>query len=399
MAPSPLFLLGRFLSQFAARLGDFLFPLVIYRQSGSLSLSGLALAIEWLPRIVGLPLCGALADRFRAGRLFAIADLARALLAFVPFLFPDVPVLLATSAAFGFLSALSQVTLERTVATSGKVLARAQMSLEAINNLAFILGSAAAAWLVSCLDLRALFVVLAALFACPAPCLWRAGLAHPAAPRSPFSPARDASAALSILKHKTRLRQIVICGFLLAIASGIVTSTGPAMITTEFALPGAAFAQVQMWAAAATVLAVLLSRHVPGAAARTQWIGLATIAAGLFLAASAWSFPLWVLGYAIFFAGIMLFSIHLRCERVAHIPPKHLGKTLGIIMVLTAAGLPVGGLLVAYLADTLPVRGVTWLAWPAFAGALFLSLFIRSSNKPRTVMDSNGQAGSNVNEI
>lgn len=373
-----LFLLGRFFSQFAARLGDFLFPLAIYKQSGSLSLSGFALAVEWLPRVIGLPFCGAFADRFRGGWLFAIADILRAILAVVPFFFLQLSTLLAVSAAFGFLSALSQVTQERVVAASGTSLPHTQMSLEAINNLAFILGSAGAGFLVAYMELHTLFLVVAGLFICPIPFLWGIG-ANEAHSLSRFSLSSDASIAFSILLRAPRLRHIVLCGFLLSVVSGIVTSTGPAMVNGVFALSNTAFAQAQMWAAVATILAVLLNRHVPGASDRTRWIGLGALAVGLLLTVVAWSFPVWVLGYGVFFAGIVLFSIYLRCERIAYIPSEHFGKALGVIMVLTAAGLPLGGMLVGCFAHVLPVRGVTVLAWPIFGAALLWSGTFRAA--------------------
>ncbi|UXU85560.1 MFS transporter [Burkholderia sp. S-53] len=364
------FLFGRFLSQLATRIGDFVFPLAIYKQSGSLSLSGLALAVEWLPRVVGLPLCGSLADRFRGGRLLAIADALRGALAVVPFLYWDIDVLLAVSAVFGFLSALSQVTLERVVAASGHPLPRTQMALEAINNLAFIFGSAIAASLVAYMNLNILFIVLAGLFVFPIPFAWRIGEPGHA---SRFSLRSDVAIAFSILARTPRLRRIVTCGFLLACVAGIVTSTGPAMVSGVFGLTNASFAHVQMYAAVATFIAILLNRYVRSAAPRVHWFGLAALGVGLLLLVTAPIYALWTLGYGVFFAGVVLFSIYLRCERVAYIPSEHYGKALGVIMVLTAAGLPVGGILVGCFANLLSTRGVIAMACPVFALALAAS--------------------------
>jgi MFS family permease len=361
------FFFGRFLSQLATRIADFLFPLAIYKQSGSLSLSGLALALEWLPRVVGLPICGFFADRFRGGRLLSAADALRAALAIVPFFYWDVYALLGVSAVFGFLSALSQVTLERVAASSGHPLPRMQMSLEAVNNLAFILGSAIAASLAAYMQLNTLFVVLVVLFAIPIPFAWQVGERGSA---SPFSLANDVSIALSIFARAPRLRRIVLCGFLIGVVAGIVMSTGPAMVSSVFRLPNTAFAHVQMYAAIATFAAILANRYVKGAAPRIQWIGLVMLGVGLVVLVTATHYPLWVAGYGVFFAGITLFSIHLRCERVAYIPPEHYGKALGVIMVLTATGLPAGGLVVGCLADVLSVRGVTAIACPVFALAV-----------------------------
>jgi MFS family permease len=376
MSPRTLstFFLGRFLSQLASRIGDFVFPLAIYKQSGSLSLSGLALAIEWLPRVIGLPICGFLADRFRGGRLLSIADALRAGLAIVPFFYWNVYSLLGVSVVFGFLSALSQVTLERVVASSENPLPRMQMALEAVNNLAFILGSAIAALLVAYMELSTLFIVLVGMFVIPIPFAWKIGVAGG---ESRFSLAHDVSIAISILARAPQLRRIVLCGFLLSGVAGIVMSTGPAMVSSVFGLPDTAFAHVQMYAAIATVIAILLNQYVRGAASRIQWVGLITLGAGLFIVVTATRYPLWVAGYGVFFAGIVLFSIYLRCERVAYIPREHYGKALGVIMVLTAAGLPCGGALVACFANVLSARGVTAMACPVFALALASSGLFR----------------------
>lgn len=370
----PNFLLGRLLSQLATRVADFVFPLAIYKQSGSLSLSGLALAIEWLPRVVGLPICGFWADRFRGGRLLSIADALRCALAVIPFLYWNLYVLFGVSAAFGFLAALSQVTLERVVASAGNPLPRMQMALESVNNLSFIVGSAIAALLVGYMPLSFLFVVLIPLFAVPIPFAWRVGEAGAV---SRFSLTHDVSVAFSILARTPQLRRIVLCGFLLAIIAGVVTSTGPAMITSVFEMPSTAFAHVQMYGAISTFAAILLNRYINSAASRIHWIGLFMIGAGLLVLVTAQHYPLWVTGYSVFFAGIVLFSIHLRCERVAHIPSEHYGKALGVIMVVTAAGLPAGGLLVSCIANVLSPRGVTLTACPGFVLALASSGLIR----------------------
>ncbi len=150
-------------------------------------------------------------------------------------------------------------------------------------------------------------------------------------------------------------------------------STGPAMVSSVFGLPNASFAQVQMYAAVATFVAILLNRYVRGAAPRVHWIGLAALGVGLLLLVSAPIYALWTLGYGVFFAGVVLFSIHLRCERVAYIPPEHYGKALGVIMVLSAAGLPLGGLLVGCFANVLSARSVSAMACPVFALALAVS--------------------------
>ena len=364
------FFLGRFLSQLASRLADFLFPLAIYLHSGSLALSGFALAIEWLPRVLGSPLCGALADRYRGGRLLVFADVARALLGIVPFFSMEIATLLCVSAVFGFLSALSQLTLERVVASSEGSIQRTQLTLEIINNLAFVLGSAVASVLIIYLNLNTVFLAISAIFLCSMPCVWNVGQRATCCSR--FSLLSDVSLALSLLSSRRALRRVIASGFLISIVFGIVTSTGPAMVMGTFELGKKAFGHAQVGAALATVIIVLTSQLIPGIALQRHKIGFMAIAVGLAGVVISPTFAIWMTSYAIFSAGIAMFLIYLRCARIALIPVEHFGKALGVIMVLTIAGLPIGGLLVAALASLLPTRAVIALAVPLFAAAVFV---------------------------
>lgn len=294
----------------------------------------------------------------------AFADAARALLLVLPFLYASLEVLLIVSALFGFLSALSQVTLERVVVASGQPMARTQMTLEAMNNIAFILGSAMAAGLVAYIALHTMFIVLVVFFVLPIAFTWGIGEAGRA---SVFSFKSDVAIAFTILASQPRLRQIVMTGFMFAVTVGVVMSTGPAMVIHVFDQGNEAFAYVQMYAALATLVAILFNRFIPGLSSYIQWVGVSCLGLGLLLLITTPLFLMWILGYSLFFAGIALFSIHLRCERILYIPAEHYGKALGVIMLLTAMGMPFGGLCVGYFADWISTRQVLGIACFIFA--------------------------------
>lgn len=72
---------------------------------------------------------------------------------------------------------------------------------------------------------------------------------------------RHKPVTMLILARTPRLQRIVICGFLLSCAAGIVMSTGPAMVSSAFGLSNASFAHAQMHTAVATFVAMALKRR------------------------------------------------------------------------------------------------------------------------------------------
>lgn len=64
----------------ATQTATYAIPLLILVTTGSTALTGVALLLEWLPRLVAFTLGGPLVDRFRADRVFRTAALARTLL-------------------------------------------------------------------------------------------------------------------------------------------------------------------------------------------------------------------------------------------------------------------------------------------------------------------------------
>ncbi|MFC7484824.1 hypothetical protein ACFQX7_39005 [Luedemannella flava] len=78
------FVAGRGLAALADQFLLFAIPLLVYKTTGSVAASGLVFLIEWLPRVLFVPVAGVLADRIDGYKLYVGADSVRALLAMGP---------------------------------------------------------------------------------------------------------------------------------------------------------------------------------------------------------------------------------------------------------------------------------------------------------------------------
>src|SRR5438309_11999987 len=61
----------------ANQLLQFAVPVLMYRTTGSVAWSGVALFVEWTPRLVALPLAGSLVDRVHIRRVYLASDVLR----------------------------------------------------------------------------------------------------------------------------------------------------------------------------------------------------------------------------------------------------------------------------------------------------------------------------------
>ncbi|WP_158999668.1 MFS transporter [Pigmentibacter ruber] len=70
-----------FLIRFFSSLGDqslvYGIPILVYQKTGSISASGFAFAIEWIPRLVAMPFSGVATDFFGPKKMLILADFSR----------------------------------------------------------------------------------------------------------------------------------------------------------------------------------------------------------------------------------------------------------------------------------------------------------------------------------
>ncbi|WP_079189023.1 MFS transporter [Streptomyces kebangsaanensis] len=333
-------------------------PLLVLATTGSATLTGLAFALEWLPRIAAFTVAGTLVDRFGTARIFRAACLARALIVLaaagaltnfeVRTLAATVTVMLL-AASTGVLTEFSYVAAETAGGeASRKTGARAhrvQSTLIAIDQTATLAGPAVSGLLLEhggpavMLGTLASFSVLAAALR----------------PRERPEPTSAAAAKRGLWTGWATLRSLPVLAWLVG---GLVISNGaiallqaavPVVVVTELNHSSADAGLIWSAAAVASLLAISASRL-----AIDRWglwpvgVAAAAVAAGATLAvAHADTYRGYLVLIAILMAGEGGLTVVLRTVRSHLIPPDVFGSTLAVTILLLLLPYPAAGLLVA----------------------------------------------------
>nr|WP_203603455.1 MFS transporter [Streptomyces coelicoflavus] len=334
-------------------------PLLVLAATGSAAWTGLAFALQWLPRIGAFTVAGTLTDRFGTARLFRAATLARAvvtLLAAGALAMADARSTVATvtvlllAAVTGALTECSYVAAETAGGAASRAAGaqahRVQSTLITIDQTATLAGPAAAGLLIEHGGPAAMLTTLA-LFSLLAAAL---GPRHDTAPVD-----RDTQRGLGA--GWTTLRSLPALAWLVG---GLIVSNGavallqaavPVIVVTDLDHSSADAGLIWSAAAVTSLLAVTASRW-----AIDRW-GLwpagataATVAAGATLAvAHADTYRGYFLLIAVLMAGEGGLAVVLRTVRSHVIPADVFGSTLAVTILLLLLPYPAAGLLVAAL--------------------------------------------------
>jgi hypothetical protein len=327
-------------------------PLLVLATTGSAALTGLAFALEWLPRIGAFTVAGTIVDRYGTTRVFRAACLTRALVVLIAagaLAALEAQTLTATvtvmvlAASTGVLTEFSYVAAEtaggEASRKAGADAHRVQSVLLGIDQTATLAGPLAAGLL---LEWGGPAGMLSTLAGCSL-------LAAALAPRS-----RPALSGVAIAdtgglrKGWTTLRSLPALAWLVG---GLVVSNC-AIGLLQAAMPVISSADAGLvWSAAAvaSLLAIAAARR-----AIDRW-GLwptgavaATVAACATLAvAQADTYRGYILLIAVLMAGEGGLTVVLRTLRSHLIPPDVFGSTLSLTILLLLLPFPAAGLLVA----------------------------------------------------
>ena len=160
------FLSYRLFTMLAGEMVQAAIPLLIYQKTGSITWSGLAYTITWLPRVLFQPMMGALVDAMPAKMPFWLTDFARAAVTLFLF-FLDDPIFLALGGAiFGLFTGMAFIAVERAVSHSlgMKRSPDIQSKLQFAEQTAIIFGPLLATTLVSASAGRFVFVTASIVF-------------------------------------------------------------------------------------------------------------------------------------------------------------------------------------------------------------------------------------------
>jgi MFS family permease len=365
------FLVARFLSLLADQIALLAIPIAVYVITKDVSWSGIALLIQWLPRVIFLPLLGDLVDRFNLRRQYGAIDLARAVLALSLLVVDDLLVTMVVAGLLSLLNGYAFLILEYTVANrfDAAALSRNQSLLQTVENLSRVLGPAIAGVTLGFADLGWTMLLCSLLFACA---FGMTLIAFPtgSAPR-PHGVSRGDKRlrqALGYLWHVRPLRRLTGLTLGVNFVDGALMATLPAIVITKLDKTEAMIGYLNSIAAIAVIATMFVLSQVVDRL-RVEVLGygaLVASAAAVALMAVAPTIGAFAPVFVIYFVARSVFVLFLRTERVRHIPSENLGIVLGTLIAVILSSIPLSGLMVtwagAYLSVTTLLFGAIALA-------------------------------------
>ncbi|MCG7210199.1 MULTISPECIES: MFS transporter [Streptomyces] len=378
----------------AFSMATYAMPLLVLAITGSSSLTGLAFALEWTPRIAAFVVAGKAVDRCGAAIVLFIASLARATvvavaavaLLMLPRGTAETAVVLVLAAVTGTLSQFSFVANEAV----GAVVTRRdearshgiQAVLVGIDQSATVLGPllagllllAGPGWMLGCLGAVSSVAAVLGLQTPPTPL--RATRADTAGKDGAL---RLGLRTLLTLPALGRLVAGLACSNL---ALGLLQSASPVIVVDTFGRSSADVGALWSAAAVATLLAITCCRF---ALRRLDLWGVGMVSATLASAAClavphAPSYLSYTVLVAIFMAGDGGLTVVLRTVRSLVIPTTALGATLSLTMLLLLLPFPMAGVLVAL---TPPAHlGSVILACALVQAIALVTVFVRLRDEP-----------------
>ncbi|GAA1159879.1 MFS transporter [Streptomyces hebeiensis] len=336
-------------------------PLLVLATTRSATLTGLAFALEWVPRLAAFGWAGAVVDRRGAAMVFSLASLGRGLAlaagAILLYLHPSGPVATATvmvlAATTGVLTEFSYIAAETAGAAAarraGTRAHRVQAVLLGIDQTATLTGPALAGLLLltgppQMLAVTTVLSLLAALLALRTP---PSSLAPDRAPKG--------QASAGLLTGWRTIRSLPALGWLVIgltlsnLATGFLQAAGPVIVVQHFGQSTTAVGLVWSAAAAATLVTVSICRFAIDRLG--LWpVGAACGAIGSLACLAAAQAPDY-LAYLVLVAVLMAadggLAVVLRTLRSRLIPPEAFGSTLSATILILLLPFPVAGVLTA----------------------------------------------------
>ncbi|MEV7534844.1 MFS transporter [Streptomyces hydrogenans] len=390
-----------------AALGDqfllFAIPLLTYKLTGSASQTGLVFLVEWLPRVLFLPVAGVFADRIRSYVLYIGSDFFRSALGLAAFalmfLLPDGQfiTLCVLAAGMSVAGAQSYIALEATLPRFVPMdqMVRAQSIIQGTEQTSEVIGPVLAALLASALPTTSLLAIIGVVYGLTTlntlslrrwlrtETLTAAGAGEPTTVRS---------VAVGIAEGVRTLRKLpAVLGLVgltmtVNLMVGVGMATSAATTVGSFGRPDGYFGALSTAAGIVGVLTLFvvprLTRWMnPFAALMTSYglICLGGVAVGL-----AQTFTQYAVGYAVLLGTVGFFNVVIRTERVRRVPREHFAKTIAIIILLHQLSLPAAGLLVALFTQSFSPQSIVLgsVIGSACAVVLLIPLLARLRTPP-----------------
>ncbi len=388
-----------FISRFFAALGDqvllFAVPLIIYAQTKSVALAGLAFFIEWLPRVLSLPVAGTLSDRFGGKVVYLTADIVRAIVGFSAFYlllnfadntFVVLSVMMAISAFFYAQSFIAMESMVPKLVDKAD-LAKAQSMLQAIEQGTLVFGPMLGAAFIVYFDAFYLIAVAAGLFLLAFATIATIKLpdmSNPAALKSNiFKQVKtDFIHAWGIIVARPNLVLLIVLSVSINLIIGTAIATAAMLSTGYFNISSVEFGFQQSFAGAVTLVVLIGLPFIINKVSvfTLGMLAYSVICMGAIFIGVSNEYWIYALCYALILASGDVFNVYIRTERALVIPKEHLGKTIGLIVFLNQLTLPIAGIIVSTSATESGTKSLFWLLGLFTVGVIALSFKKLKSN-------------------
>ncbi|MFD4476466.1 MFS transporter [Streptomyces sp. NPDC058471] len=366
-------------------------PLLVLATTNSASLTGLAFALEWVPRLGAFAVAGATVDRHGTTRVLRTASALRAAVVVAAALalpqlqagLPTTVAVMLLAASTGVLTEFSYIAAETAggVASrqAGERAHRVQSVLLGIDQVGTLAGPAVAGLLLERAGAAGMLVTIAvfSLLACAL------------APRQYATRTEVPEPVLAGLRTGwTTLRSLpalgwLVCGLTVSnLAIGLLQAAAPVIVVKEFGYSSADVGLIWSVAAVASLITVALCRR-----AIDRWglwpvgaLSAIVAACGCLAVSLTHTYTAYLVLIAVLMAGEGGMTVVLRTLRSHLIPQQVFGATLSLTILLLLIPFPLAGVLVATVPPALLGHVITACA---ALQALGLSLaFVRLRGLP-----------------
>ncbi|MEU6192362.1 MFS transporter [Streptomyces sp. NPDC047061] len=339
-------------------------PLLVLATTHSAALTGLAFALEWVPRLVAFAFAGMLVDRHGTTAVLRTASAGRALVVLAASVILPTQAgghgatltVMLLAALTGILSECSYIAAETAGGAAGRQAGarahRVQSALLGIDQVATLLGPALAGLLLDWAGAAAMLGVIAVFSLLTSMLAPRES--HRAKPAAPLPVLQGLRTGWSVLRALPTLSWLVAGLTVSNLAVGLLQAATPVIVLQQLGHSTADVGLIWSAAAVATLIAVAVCRR------SIDRFGLwlvgavsATIAAVACLAVSfADTYHTYLALIAVLMAGEGGMTVVLRTVRSRLIPADVFGATLSLTILLLLLPFPIAGVLVATVPPT-----------------------------------------------
>jgi MFS family permease len=271
-----------------------------------------------------------------------------------------------------------ETTLPRFVPPEQMV--RAQSTIQGTEQASSVLGPVLAAVLSAALSTTDLLLVTGGIFAITAVnVFWLRGRLRTEVAAGAVTTVRTVAAGIgegvATLRRLPAILGLVGLTMTVNLMVGVGMATSAAITSGTFEKPDYYFGALSTIAGVLSLLTFfvvprLARRFSPLAAIVTTYL---LICVGGLAVGRAANFTQFAIGYALLVGMVGVLNVFIRAERIRRIPAAHLGKTIGLVILLNQISLPLSGFLVAAFAEAGgPQTVVLW----AVAGSVVFALLL-----------------------